>query len=230
MAAKIEGPREPTLCERALIPDMRPIATRTCVAVQEAISAQLDDEDPGMTPELVEAHLRTCDDCRRFQARSTGINRRVRLRRSEPVPDLTARILAAIGETGGAIQRRLVTELRVGLLGVAIAQLVLAVPPLIMGSDDGASIHLARHEGSFGLAIAVGFLLAAWRPARAAGLVGVMGVLATCLIVTAAVDVAAGHTTAVAELDHLPVVVGFALLWLLVHPFRRARGLTSAAG
>ena len=51
----------------------------------------------------------------------------------------------------------------------------IAVPALIFGSDAGLPVHTARHLGSFDVALAVGFLFAAWRPSRIPGLLPVVG-------------------------------------------------------
>ncbi len=58
---------------------------------------------------------------------------------------------------------------RLGLLMVGVAQLCLAVPALL-GDDAGASIHIAHEQGSWFLALAVGLLVVAWRPWRAAAI------------------------------------------------------------
>jgi hypothetical protein len=44
--------------------------------------------------------------------------------------------------------------------------------------------------------------------------------LAGCLAVTAMIDVANGRTPAIAELHHLPEVVGLVLVWVLAMPKR----------
>ena len=71
-----------------------------CNACREAISAILDDEDPGIDPALVEAHLAACPACRAHAAQATRLHGWLRLRPAEPVPDLTPAILARIGQAG----------------------------------------------------------------------------------------------------------------------------------
>ena len=57
--------------------------------------------------------------------------------------------------------------LRVGLITLAVVQMLLAAPLVLFGRDAGAPIHLAREIGSFDLALAIGFFIVGWRPARA---------------------------------------------------------------
>jgi Putative zinc-finger len=60
-----------------------------CTAFREAISALLDDEDPGIDPTLVEAHLVGCAACRAFAAEAGRLHGWLRLQPAAPVPDLT---------------------------------------------------------------------------------------------------------------------------------------------
>ncbi|MDQ2725973.1 MAG: SCO family protein [Actinomycetota bacterium] len=68
----------------------------SCSVMREALSAQIDGEEPGMDRSVVDNHMARCADCRRFTERSAALARRLRVRRAEPVPDTTANILAAI--------------------------------------------------------------------------------------------------------------------------------------
>ncbi len=100
-------------------------------------------------------------------------------------------------------------------MAVAGTQLAVCVPVLLFGHDRSAPLHVAHEMGSFEVAIAVGFLVAAYRPARAAGMVSLVGAAATLLVVTAALDLAANRTDLSDEAPHLIVVVGWLLLWRL---------------
>src|SRR5262249_20609886 len=138
-----------------------------CTDARTAISARLDGEDrlPSAPTSALEAHLRTCPDCRDFEAASTAVHRRLRLRPAGSVPDLSASIVAALdpaddGRIGG---------LRAGLAAVATVQILIALPALILGEDAGLPAHTARHLGSFAVALGIGFLVAAWRPERVGG-------------------------------------------------------------
>ena len=94
-----------------------------------------------------------------------------------------------------------------------------------LGSDHGSDIHSARHLGSFSIALAVGFLYVAWRPARVSGLVPVVAALVACVLGTSLLDLMEGHTAVVSEVSHMVEVVGLVTVWLLGHEgfSRRAR-------
>ncbi|MDE3206461.1 MAG: zf-HC2 domain-containing protein [Acidobacteriota bacterium] len=104
---------------------------------------------------------------------------------------------------------------RVGLVLAALVELALTVPILVLGHDREAPLHVAHEMGSFGLAVAWGFLAAAVRPRLASGLAWLVGVAAASLVVTAGVDLGRGLTSWADEAAHLPVVGGALLLWTL---------------
>ena len=150
------------------------------------------------------------------------MHRDVRLARAPSVPDLTAPILASIGADSRphATHER---SLRVTLAIVAGVMIVAALPALVLGDDAGLPVHAARHVGSFDLALAVGFLFAAWRPSRIPGLLPVVTALVACLVGTSVLDVLDGRTGALTEVQHAVEVVGLAAAWLLAHPLRPGR-------
>jgi predicted anti-sigma-YlaC factor YlaD len=192
-----------------------------CSNAREALSAVLDGE-PALTPSAdLTAHLRGCPACRRFLDRARTLDLLTSAAHLE-TPDLSAQVLEA-----ARVQRHRpdpwITSLRLGLVAVAIAQLALAVPTLIYGSDEGAPVHIAHEVGAWDLALAVGFLFAAWRPLRAIGMLPFAAVLSAGLILTAIVDVAHGRAIALTETTHLLELIGTALLYLLMAPRTRAR-------
>jgi predicted anti-sigma-YlaC factor YlaD len=197
-----------------------------CDACREAISALLDDEDPGIDPTLVEAHLAACPACRAHVTEAGRLQSWLRLRPPDPVPDRTPAILARIGQAGPGPGQGAEREVRVALAVLAGLVAVLPLPAPLLGDDAGARLHLARELGAFQVALAVGLLLAAWQPRRRAQLLPVVAVLSVCPAVIAALDVAAGRTTAPAEGHHLLQLAGLGLLWLLAHPSGQARPVT----
>ena len=74
------------------------------------------------------------------------------------------------------------------LLWVALTELVLAVPTLL-GASRNTSVHTAHELGSWEAALAVGLLVAAWQPRRAAGLLPFALALAGAMVATAAFDI-----------------------------------------
>jgi predicted anti-sigma-YlaC factor YlaD len=189
-----------------------------CTRIREAISASIDGEDTDISQVDVDAHLRRCGACREFEDQASALRSQVRFLRTEAPGAATASISRALDQR----QAQLLTmPVRIALVVVAVAQLALAVPGLLYGTDEGAPIHVAHEAGSWSLALAVGFLFAAWRPLRAVGMLPFVGALAAGLLFTAGLDLAHGKTLALDESSHLLELIGTGLLWLLVHP--RAR-------
>jgi predicted anti-sigma-YlaC factor YlaD len=188
-----------------------------CTRIRHAVSARLDGEDPGLDTVAIDAHLERCSACRAFAGASARFRRAGRLTPAPEVPDLTPRIVAAIGRESRAPARGgdMLLALRWILVGLALAQIGVAVPALFLGSDAGVPVHTARHLGSFDVAVAVGFLFAAWRPSRIPGLLPVVAALVACLFGSSLLDVFSGNTAALGEAHHAIDVVGLAVLWVL---------------
>jgi predicted anti-sigma-YlaC factor YlaD len=187
-----------------------------CDQAREALSATLDGEDPGFDQSVVDAHVAGCVGCQAFADGTAALNRTVRVRPAEDVPDLTAAIL------GSAPARQVTTEpapawARYGLLAVAGTVLLLALPNLITGS--GA--HDGRDLAAFEVALCAAMLVVVWKPYRAAGLLPMAGALAVASFVSAAVDVVNGQVRAATEAEHVLLLVGLGLLWVLARPERR---------
>ncbi len=184
-----------------------------CEQCRDAVSARLDGEEPGAPDELVDHHLGRCVECRRWSEDLSRLGGALRVAPVEAVPDLTAPILAA-----AAAERRRTSATpgpaRVALFLVGLAQLALALPGLL-GDAEGASVHMAREHGAWELALAVGLLVAAVRPARTTGLVPLLAVLTATLLGSTAIDVVTGHTTVGDEISHLLPLSGLAMLVLV---------------
>ncbi len=175
-----------------------------CREIRDACSAVLDGEEPGVPRTVIDDHLRTCAACRAFVSRTEML-------------DLTPRIVAAADEDH-VVRPFHASPVRVALVGVALAQLAFAVPTLLFGTDEGAPVHIAHEVGAWDLALAVGFLFAAWRPLRAVGMLPFVAALSAGLLLTAVIDIANGKTPALLELTHLLELVGALLLWRLTSP------------
>jgi predicted anti-sigma-YlaC factor YlaD len=182
-----------------------------CDSAREAISAQIDGEDPGVPADAIEAHIAGCAECLAWRQRAHSVTRRARLGGPFLDHDLTARVLAAAPPlpVGG---RRMLAQ-RAGLIAVALAQLAITVPLLILGHDHDAGTHAAHELGSFDLALAVAFAVGAIRPALSAGLAWPCGIAAVGLLGTAIVDLTSGQTIGADEAQHLIAVIGAVLLF-----------------
>lgn len=197
-----------------------------CGDVREALSALLDSETPPVTAEVARRHLASCPDCRRWQLRAEQVTRQVRVRAAGEVPDLTQRVLAAVGADAAASRAGRFggrparvrwqgwrTGLRITVALVALVQVAFALPDLL--AIGGHAPHADREGASFDIAIAVGFLLAARYPGRAVALWPVAGVLAVALALTTGLDLANGATSLMHEIGHVLVIVQAGLLWAL---------------
>jgi predicted anti-sigma-YlaC factor YlaD len=185
-----------------------------CELMRAAISAGLDGEEAPVAPEVLERHLQRCPACRAYGDAAASLNRRVRLSPAPAVPNLTGTILAAIDAERHEAQPS-TQGMRIGVAVLGLLQLGLSIPALFLGSDAGLPVHQARHLGSFGVALAVGLLVAAWRPERIKGLLPLAAVLVVCLVGSAVVDTATGAVAWTAEYPHLVEVLGVLGLWLL---------------
>ena len=118
-----------------------------CARLEEAISARIDGEDPGMDTEVLDAHLQRCARCRSFEAMARAQHRRFRVRTATGVPDLSARILAAVPDTPSPPQRVTIGNRGVSgpLLGAAaLVVVVVLVAGYVLG------VHLAGGGGGSG--------------------------------------------------------------------------------
>jgi predicted anti-sigma-YlaC factor YlaD len=210
-----------------------------CDDVRVALSARLDGEDAGMPAAVLDAHAEGCPACGDWLVRAERMKRALRVQVAD-VPDLTARVLAAVAadprsatrDPRSAAADRAATArgrrqiLRIAVAVTAVAQFAIALPLLLPGLGVAADPHTTREMASFDIALAVGFALAAYRPERARAFVPVAFVLAACLALTSAVDVATSATALVHEVSHLAAVAQAGLLWALG---RAERGGTSSA-
>jgi predicted anti-sigma-YlaC factor YlaD len=196
------------------------------------MSARLDGEAPGLPAEAVDGHLRGCPDCRAWAEAAAAVTRVARVAPAEGVPDLSAAILATAPTIVlTRLQVWLASPWRVGLVGVALVQLAIAIPALLLGTDPAPPApHLAHELSSVDLALAVGFLAAAARPARAWGMLPLVGAVVAALFVTAGVDVVDGRAAATGEVSHVLEVLGLLFLWRLARPQTARRAVKPVVG
>lgn len=185
----------------------------TCEPFRDALSAMADGEVAPVDGDAVQAHLDTCARCTAFAAASHELSRRLRVTPAQAVPDLTASILAVVDTPDVARVRARFRQLRVLLAFTGVAQLVLAA--FTLGTAGSVAGHATREAGIFELALAIGFLVVAWRPGRAGGLLPVAAVVALLATATSLADVTAGTASLAQEAGHLLQLVGTGALWAL---------------
>jgi predicted anti-sigma-YlaC factor YlaD len=181
-----------------------------CDRTRLVLSAQLDQETSPTEAAAANAHLGRCEGCRNWWADIGQVNRVLRVRVAEPVPDIAAAVLARVHPPRAGRGQ----WVRIALAVVAATELMLAVPGLLLG-EGAASIHDARHLGSFGVAVSIGLLYVAWRPARAFGILPIVTALALTMIVSAMIDVVRGRVSSFGEAHHVLEFSGLVLVWML---------------
>ena len=138
------------------------------------------------------------------------ITRRARLGGLFLDRDLTGQVLAAIPPAPARRRPRL--AVRAALLALALGQLAITVPLLILGHDHDAGTHAAHELGSFDLALAIAFAVGAIRPTLSAGLAWPCSIAAGGLVGTAIADLIGGQTIGADEAQHLIAAAGAVLL------------------
>ena len=193
-----------------------------CEVAREALSARIDGEREPVPAARVDEHLAECGDCRAWRDHVTVQADRLRQLVRRPVlqpPGFDRRVRALPGQR--------VDWLRWALGGVGVAQILLATSQALgenvglTHSGMGSGGHLLNESTAWSIALGVVMVVAALRPAAAAGLAGVLGVFVGVLAVYVVMDALSGAVTATRILTHVPVVLG-AILAALV--WRRTRG------
>ena len=182
-----------------------------CEEAHELLSLVADDEATRDERSRLDAHLVECAGCTSLAERIGRVDRFVRLRPAEPVPDLVMAVTdrlrpAVLGRCGW---------MRPALAWIAVVLGAQNIPPLVFGDADGAETHLARHLGAFGLALAIGFAYVAWRPHRAWGMLPFGAALVASMLASAGFDLFDGRRTIVAESVHVTELIGLTLLWMI---------------
>jgi len=143
-----------------------------CERWRDALSARLDGEPLGVDDALLDAHLATCSACCDHAKALESLHRGLRLRTADQVPDLTDQILtaAAADRRRLRIDRKVVTfVLRWVLVVIAAFEIGLASPELL------GRWHTGSELGTWSIAVGIGFLSVAMKPARASSLVPMLG-------------------------------------------------------
>lgn len=138
------------------------------------------------------------------------------------MPDLSRSVTRQVAVVSTAARRTGV--LRAGLMVAAAFIAWQAVPQMVgeqrLPGASGAAFHApashhTRHAVLFGVALAVGLLVVAVRPARARTMLPVALMAAAALVVTALLDWSEGRITIFSERQHLPELIVLVLVWLL---------------
>ena len=167
-----------------------------------------------MPQRWVDEHLDGCAGCRGWAEAAAEVTRRARLVPAEPVPDVTAAVLARLPAAPSRSRRhRWDGGLRLALLAVGAGQLAVSLPALAgVTSGMAAPVHLAHETGAWNLGLAACFLGVAVLPRLAAGALPVLLSFTAVLSWVTLGDLRAGHVHADRAVAHLLLVVGAVLV------------------
>ncbi|AZA09662.1 zf-HC2 domain-containing protein [Corynebacterium pseudopelargi] len=159
-------------------------AVLSCEQVKAALSARLDGEDPGISEDVLDAHVDACEQCRAFYEQAAVLNRQLAFHQAQPqAPDLSAAILDGVESTfqQEAARRAAGSALaRVAMVLVACAWIIWAVVVLLRPSSnliaaDPYEQQLVIEAVSLRCALAFGLVFTAWQPRFIPGLLPVVG-------------------------------------------------------
>ena len=187
-----------------------PIMEHSCGEIRKSISVALDGETPPLGPDVVELHLTGCDACRHWREAAHEVTRQYRLQGAQihtPTPDVVrTAVVAAMPHRRSWV----IVVIRVALAIVGLTQVVITGRLLLSGDSDRL-----RDLGAVGVALGVGFLVAAVHPYRATAIRPIVATAALLLVGSALFDLAHHRTTASDEAPHLLAVVGCLLVMVL---------------
>ncbi|MCZ4521738.1 zf-HC2 domain-containing protein [Rhodococcus ruber] len=208
--------------------------------MREALSARVDGEREPVPSERTDEHLATCTECQAWYASATALTRSLRVRSVGRTPDLTASILTTVGvPVPGSRPQRFLRWVsrdhpwRAALAVIALAQLALGLSQIFgIGHDhvhggmvmdsEAMTGHLFNESTAWNLAVGVGFLFAAWRPAATNGLLPVLATFTVLLTVFVITDSIAGQVTAERVASHAIIAVGVLVTVMVRHRYNDA--------
>jgi predicted anti-sigma-YlaC factor YlaD len=179
----------------------------SCGDIRESISVSLDGEATPLAPAEIELHLAGCDVCRQWREAVHEVTRQYRLQVAQVQAPAPAGLRSAVMATLPPPRSWVMALARVALGVVGVAQVVVTGRLLMSGDSDSF-----RDLGALGVALGVGFLVAAVRPDRAIGMQPIVATAAVLLAGSAVFDLARHRTTVSDLAPHLLVLAG----WLLI--------------
>jgi predicted anti-sigma-YlaC factor YlaD len=182
-----------------------------CESARLAISSSADGE-PVAERDALSDHVAGCPDCQSYERAITELEPPPVRAVNTPSTAFSDRVLGALEPDRSTSAESKFLRIALGIVGVLA--FIQAMPELF-ASGSGANEHMSRHLGVFTAALAVGFVYTALRPRRVGGLLPVAAVISVGLVVTAVIDVTAGHTPIAGETTHILEIVGLVIMWLL---------------
>jgi predicted anti-sigma-YlaC factor YlaD len=184
-----------------------------CERCRELLSARLDGETSPLEDAAIDRHVDRCAPC----ASHASSLRRLAGSGHAAAPGVAANAL--LDRLGWSPDAEAPVWARYGLLTIALAEIVLAIPQLL-AHGKGLFVHDLHHLGAWDLALGVGLLVVAWQPERARGLLPTAGALAVGMAITAVVDIVDGKVPPWSEAHHVLEIAGVVCLWVVGRSFR----------
>ncbi|MBK1785646.1 zf-HC2 domain-containing protein [Prauserella cavernicola] len=188
-----------------------------CATAREAISANLDAEDPGVDPAELDAHVAACVACAMWSERAADVTRFARLAPATDLPDITDRALAGFRPSRRAQWR---TWLRWAVAVAALCQLGVVAGQFLSANPTHGTGHLLHETAAFNVAVGVALLWVAARPGRARSQRPLLLTVSGALVLLSMADLVQGHVSWDRLGTHLPLLVG-ALLTVLLGTLER---------
>lgn len=192
-----------------------------CEVAREALSARIDGEREPVPGRRVDEHLDTCDECRQWYYRARAATSLLRDLAGQSRPPMSAVAdEPTVSRRGPSRPAALRWRWALGAVGalqmlLAIAQaagLAVGVPAALHAPHAPMmSAHLLNESTAWSVALGAAMIVAAVRPAAAAGLSAVMVVFTLVLGAYVVLDAMSTAVTPLRILSHLPVIAGTVL-------------------
>lgn len=182
-----------------------------CATAREAISATLDDEDPGVDLSALDSHLEACPGCTAWRDEAAAVTRLARLGSAAEAPDVTADVLAGLPAPA---RPRPLDWPRLALVFSAISQFSIVVSqlflpqPMAAGMTIAPTSHLEHETVAFNFAVGVALLWVAARPGRARTQLPMLLSFTVPLVALSFVDIAGGQVGWYRLASHGPLLIG----------------------
>jgi hypothetical protein len=133
-----------------------------CELARQAISAELDGEQPAIASEQADTHQASCVACQQWRELAHIATRRARLGGALPPTDLTERVVAAVrADTRRRRARRYWLALAWAVICAGVLQALATVPLMLMARSSGADFGQVRALDIIELVIGAAFFLSA---------------------------------------------------------------------
>jgi outer membrane lipoprotein-sorting protein len=107
-----------------------------CEVARLEISARMDSEIDGTSALAVDRHLETCAECTAYAERLHDLRRSLRLQPVDDAPDIAGRVIAAIVDRHGPVERRKILNVRFRIAAIAAAAAAILLVSTVLPLDQ----------------------------------------------------------------------------------------------